>query len=126
MVGLFENVVISLCTDNLQKPKIIASTATIKNVDNQVSALYNRKVQVFPQNATDSDSSFFSKQIEESKRRYIGILPTGKTQTMTNLRLNAALLLSRLEIWEQSVNKKDVDQFWTILSYYKSFFNNIQ
>lgn len=120
MVGLFENVVISLCTDNLQKPKIIASTATIKNVDNQVSALYNRKVQVFPQNATDSDSSFFSKQIEESKRRYIGILPTGKTQTMTNLRLNAALLLSRLEIWEQSVNKKDVDQFWTILSYYKS------
>ena len=61
----------------------------------------------------------FSKTLSESKRRYVGILPTGKT-TMTNLRLNAALLFARLELWKNSMDKTEVDQFWTILSYFKS------
>ena len=48
------------------------------------------------------------------------ILPTGKTTVMTNLQLLSALLYARLEIWEQSADKKDADQFWTLLSYFKS------
>ena len=120
LVGLFENVVLSLCTTDNQKPKIIASTATIKNVEEQVKGLYNRPVQVFPQYATNADDTFFSKTILESKRRYVGVLPTGRTQTMTSLRLNAALLFARLEIWKDSVDKTEADQFWTIVSYFKS------
>jgi len=116
LVGLFENIILSLC----EKPKIIASTATVKNVEEQVRGLYNRPVQIFPQNATNADDTFFSKTLPESKRRYIGVLPTGKTQTMTNLRLNAALLFARLELWKCSTNRADADQFWTILSYFKS------
>lgn len=120
LVGLFENIILSLCTTDTQKPKIIVSTATVKNVEEQVKGLYNRSVQIFPQNITNSDNTFFSKTLIESKRRYVGILPTGKTQTMTNLRLNAALLFARLELWEKSVDKTEADQFWTILSYFKS------
>ncbi|MDR0972042.1 MAG: hypothetical protein LBM25_06640 [Bacteroidales bacterium] len=118
LVGLFENIVLSLCTTENQKPKIIVSTATVKNVEEQVKGLYSRYVQIFPQNATNSDNTFFSKTLIESKRRYVGILPTGKTQTITNLRLNAALLFARLELWNNS--KPDAEQFWTILSYFKS------
>lgn len=120
LVGLFENVVLSLCTTETQKPKIIVSTATVKNVEEQVKGLYSRAMQIFPQNATNADNTFFSKTLSESKRRYIGILPTGKTQTMTNLRLNATLLFARLELWKESADKTDADQFWTILSYFKS------
>jgi hypothetical protein len=120
LVGLFENVILSLCTTETQKPKIIVSTATVKNVEEQVKGLYSQAVQIFPQNATNADNTFFSKTLPESKRRYVGILPTGKTQTMTNLRLNAALLFARLELWKESVDKTDADQFWTILSYFKS------
>lgn len=123
LVGLFENVLLSLCSNVNQKPKIIASTATVKNVNKQIEGLYNRKVQIFPQNITTADDTFFSKTLEESKRRYIGILPTGKTFTMANLRLNAALLFARLELWLNSENKADADQFWTILSYFKSLKN---
>ena len=36
LVGLFENVILSLCTTENQRPKIIASTATVKNVDAQI------------------------------------------------------------------------------------------
>nr|NQU92550.1 hypothetical protein [Bacteroidota bacterium] len=120
LVGLFENVILSLCTTENQSPKIIASTATVKNVAEQIKGLYGREVRIFPQYATNSDDTFFSKTLDESKRKYIGILPTGKTTVMTNLQLLSALLYARLEIWEQSADKKDADQFWTLLSYFKS------
>lgn len=116
LVGLFENVLLKLC-DN---PKIIASTATVKNVDKQIQGLYGREARVFPQYATNADDTFFSKVIDESKRKYIGILPTGKTTVVTNLQLLASLLFARLEIWKQSSDKKEADSFWTILSYFKS------
>lgn len=116
LVGLFENALLQLC-DN---PKIIASTATVKNVDKQIQGLYGRETRIFPQYATNADNTFFSKVIEESKRKYIGILPTGKTTVVTNLQLLASLLYARLEIWKNATEKNDADSFWTILSYFKS------
>ena len=82
--------------------------------------MYGRKARIFPQYATNSDDTFFSKVIPESKRKYIGVLPTGKTTVVTNLQLLASLMYARLEIWQQSTNKEDADNFWTILSYFKS------
>jgi hypothetical protein len=116
LVGLFENALLELC-DN---PKIIASTATVKNVDKQILGLYGREARVFPQYATNSDDTFFSKVIDESKRKYIGVLPTGKTTVVTNLQLLASLMFARLEIWKKSTDKSDADIFWTLLSYFKS------
>jgi hypothetical protein len=120
LVGLFENALLELCSTENQKPKIIASTATVKNVDKQILGLYGRKARIFPQYATNSDDTFFSKVIPTSKRKYIGVLPTGKTTVFTNLQLLASLMYARLEIWQQSTNKEDADNFWTILSYFKS------
>ncbi|MEZ4811106.1 MAG: helicase-related protein [Allomuricauda sp.] len=116
LVGLFENALLQLC-DN---PKIIASTATVKNVNKQIQGLYGREARVFPQYATNADDTFFSKVMEESKRKYIGILPTGKTTVVTNLQLLASLLYARLEVWQCLRDKKEADSFWTILSYFKS------
>ena len=116
LVGLFENALLQLC-DN---PKIIASTATVKNIEKQIQGLYGREARIFPQYATNSDDTFFSKVIDESKRKYIGILPTGKTTVVTNLQLLASLLYARLEIWKKATDKNEADNFWTILSYFKS------
>lgn len=116
LVGLFENALLEICNH----PKIIASTATVKNVDKQILGLYGREARVFPQYATNSDDTFFSKVIDESKRKYIGVLPTGKTTVITNLQLLASLLFARLEIWKKSSEKADADSFWTLLSYFKS------
>lgn len=116
LVGLFENALLELCGN----PKIIASTATVKNVEKQIQGLYRREARIFPQYATNADDTFFSKVIEESKRKYIGILPTGKTTVVTNLQLLASLLYARLEVWQNAEDKKEADGFWTILSYFKS------
>ena len=47
MSGLYETVVEELCTNrrngNSTKPKIISSTATIKNFSNQIKALFARE-----------------------------------------------------------------------------------
>lgn len=120
LVGLFENALLELCSTKNRKPKIIASTATVKNVEKQILGLYGRKASIFPQYATNSDDTFFSKVLPSSKRKYIGVLPTGKTTVVTNLHLLASLMYARLEIWQQSTNKEAADNFWTILSYFKS------
>lgn len=122
IAGLYENVIQSLCEKNGITPKIIASTATAKNAENQVLKLYGRSLSIFPQFALDTKDNFFSRTEEHSLRRYIGIIPSGKTSTMTQLKILAAMLYARLDILQHTNNeiRKDTDNFWTVISYYNS------
>ena len=52
-VGLFEKSIDYLCTytdkdGNKIKPKIVTSTATTRNTDKQIFALFNRRSEIFP------------------------------------------------------------------------------
>jgi len=125
LTGLFESVIELLCTKNGVAPKYIASTATTRNTDSQVKNLYDRKVRVFPPSGINQGDSFFSKESsDKSKRRYLGILPTGKTPVDTQLFLLAHLLLGRLEVYAQKDKFKNIftvtDNYWTLVSYYNS------
>ncbi|MCX8011497.1 MAG: helicase C-terminal domain-containing protein, partial [Ignavibacteria bacterium] len=122
ITGLYENVIQSLCEKNGIAPKIIASTATSKNADNQVKRLYGRQIAIFPPFALDTKNNFFSRTEEHSLRRYIGIMPTGKNFTMTQLKILAAMLYARLEVWQNvdETIRKNADNFWTVVSYFNS------
>ncbi len=121
VTGLFESTIELLCTKNGIGPKIISSTATTRNTDLQIKRLYgNRKVNVFPPSGINYDDSFFAKESKESKRRYIGFMPTGKTTIDTQLQLLAHLLVSRLEVFKNTETKSRTDNYWTIVSYYNS------
>lgn len=121
VTGLFESTIELLCTKNGIGPKIISSTATTRNTDLQIKRLYgNRKVNVFPPSGINYDDSFFAKESKESKRRYIGFMPTGKTAIDTQLQLLAHLLVSRLEVFKSIETKSRTDNYWTIVSYYNS------
>jgi len=121
VTGLFESTIELLCTKNGIGPKIISSTATTRNTDLQIKRLYgNRKVNVFPPSGINYDDSFFAKESNESKRRYIGFMPTGKTAIDTQLQLLAHLLVSRLEVFKNLETKSRTDNYWTIVSYYNS------
>ncbi|MBL77241.1 MAG: hypothetical protein CL763_10030 [Chloroflexi bacterium] len=80
MVGIYEMVVDILCSNQNQKPKYIASSATIKEAESQVAAIYRRDINVFPQPGIESNDTYFS-QLEEdvssikekSGRLYLGI-----------------------------------------------------
>ena len=122
ITGIYESVIELLCTKNGRCPKIIASTATTRNTRQQVSQLYgNREVNIFPPSGISYDDSYFAiESKEESKRRYIGFMPTGKTTIDTQLQILAHLLVARLEVYACKELSQSTDYYWSIVSYYNS------
>ena len=145
-VALFESAVDQLCTRiDGTRPKVISSTATTRNTGLQIAALFDRKVNLFPKQGIECDDSFFSfykrsfnsndKEdfVYESKRRYVGILPTGRTQIWMQMRL-AAITMTHRALFElqqlgnsESIDfekydsfKKSMNYFHTIISYFNS------
>ena len=143
-VALYENAIDQLCsrTENghVIRPKIISSTATTRNTSLQIRALYDRDVSIFPKNGVDYDDSFFAfyKRFKNegdtdwtyiAKRKYIGILPTGRTQMTTQLRLAAILFVHRALFELEHINQLNDDQFIKAADYYYtviSYFNSLK
>ncbi len=119
IVSLFETVIEDLCTKDGRVPKIIASTATTRNTDEQVRQLYgNRRVSIFPPAGISYDDSFFFKQSDKSNRQYLGFMPTGKTGIDSQIHLLTTIFIARLKVYLH--DKNAIDPYWTIVSYYNS------
>jgi len=127
LVGLYETAIDRMCTwevnGKLVRPKVIASTATIRNAKTQVHCLFMRKVEVFPPHGLDVGDSFFALQrdVKDEKypgRLYLGICAPGR-------RLKAALIrvyLAYLSAVQMLYNKygKAADPWMTLLGYFNS------
>jgi hypothetical protein len=146
-VALFESVFEQLCTrKDGTKPKVISSTATTRNTALQIEALFNKEVSIFPKPGIDCDDSFFGmykreyKQqypkgyIYNSNRRYIGILPTGRTQVWMQMRI-AALCLAHRALFElefyasDTINPNFTNELTKAQNYYHSvvsYFNSVK
>lgn len=130
ITGLYESIVELLSTKGDRKPKIIASTATTRNTAHQVAMLYgNRSLNIFPPLGVTYDDNFFSFVSNKSKRKHIGIMPTGKTALNTQIRMLGSLMLSRIKLYklykENDVLSEDeinelLNNYWTIVSFYNS------
>ena len=140
-VSLFECAIDQLCSYKnksglIIRPKIISSTATTRNTELQIRALYDRDVSIFPKPGTDYDDSFFSffQRMEVdgevrfvSKRKYIGICPTGRTHMTTQMRLIATMFVHRA-LFEKdhsgSLSDKKVEEamdfYHSIIDYFNS------
>lgn len=142
-VSLYECAIDQLCSykdskGNIIRPKIISSTATTRNTSLQIRALYDRDVSIFPKNGVDYDDSFFAfyKRFKNegdkewtyvAKRKYMGVLPTGRTQMTTQIRLAAILFVHRalFELQNKDIIfsdefKKAADYYYTVISYFNS------
>lgn len=146
-VALFESAVDQLCTrEDGTRPKIISSTATTRNTQLQIAALFGREVNLFPKPGVECDDSFFAfyKRTFDStenttpqyiaNRKYLGILPTGRTQIWMQMRLAAILMTHRavFELKELGENEpidfdkydkefiKAMNYYHTIISYFNS------
>lgn len=123
MVGLYETAVDGLASMKGVKPKVIASTATIRKAKEQCSVLYNRKVVQFPAPGLDAEDSFFAKEddLDYSKgkygRMYVGIMPSGRTKAMMEIRSMAALLQ---KVFTMEIPDEVKDKLWTLTVYFNS------
>lgn len=145
-VGLFEKSIDYLCTyeeNGLKiKPKIVTSTATTRNTDKQIFALFNRRSEIFPKQGILADDSFFAyyernqNKIQEyiATRKYIGVLPVGKTQVWMQLRIASISLAHRVKYLTEIFPKNEIlekpeslvaylnifDFYHTVLTYFNS------
>ncbi len=128
MVGLYETVIEELCTDRRNdqviRPKIVSSTATIRRYTEQIKALYGREdVVLFPPSGLDASDSFFAKYAKDKYgqlrpgRMYVGVhgpglgsLQTVQVRTFTSL-TQAPVNLS---------DPKQQDPWWTLLIFFNS------
>jgi hypothetical protein len=127
MVGLYEPIIEELCTDKRgaqeAKPKIVSSTATIRNYTEQVHGLYARKhTSLFPPPGLDADDSFFARVARhedgtlERGRLYVGVHAPGLGSLQTvQVRTFSALLQS-----PQPMVSADRDPWWTLLLFFNS------
>lgn len=118
IVGQYETAIDLLCSEKGARPKIIASTATIRKAKEQCNQLYVRDVKQFPPSGLSQDDSFFTKEDKFNPgRRYVGIMPSGKTLTTTQVRLMSALT-NRINMLDL---KEDVkSEYWTLVGYFNT------
>ncbi|MCL2079667.1 MAG: helicase [Oscillospiraceae bacterium] len=123
VVGLYETAVDALCSQKGIRTKIIASTATIRRAKEQCSVLYDRDVVQFPAPGLDAEDSFFARErkisLEEGVfgRRYVGIMPSGKTKAMTEIRAMADLMQT---VYTMRLPDEVRDKLWTLTVYFNS------
>lgn len=120
IVGLYEAAMDALCSAKGVRPKIVASTATIRRADDQCWGLYNRTVRQFPPPGLDAADSFFAKEADlkdRPGREYVGILPFGKTKAMLQTKVMSTLLQYTKMLPMSDAVK---DQYWTLTSYFNS------
>ena len=120
MVGIYETAIDYLCSSKGRKPKIVASTATIREANRQCRALYNREVRQFPAQGLDASDSFFAKEVpvdREFGRTYLGVMPSGKTKVMLQARATAIALQY---VHQLQCPDEQKDQFYTLAIYFNS------
>ena len=125
MVGLYETAVDELCGWMLNgktvKPKIIASTATVRKAKEQVNNVFMRRVSVFPPHGLDVEDNFFSVQrpIEvRPGRRYLGVCSPGSSRPAMLIRVYTAFLTAAQELFDHF--GEPADPYMTMVGYFNS------
>lgn len=123
ITGIYEMAIENICKHYGKVPKIIASTATVKNADNQIKILYNRKMIQFPPNGLLHTDSFFAIDADLLKRparTYLGICSIG-SGTSEMLIKTFALLTFMKHLYRLQGKPTDVvDQFYTYVGYFNT------
>lgn len=132
MAGLYEAAIEALCVREIDsraiRPKIVASTATVRRAQDQIQALFGRtKTQVFPPPGPTRRDSFFARTVlssEVAARLYLGIAAPGRNPKVLMRRVWLALMGAGERAYRDSgghANKANpADPYMTVLGYFNS------
>jgi hypothetical protein len=126
-VGLFEVAVETLSSWETPdgtpvRPLIVASTATVRNAQEQVRGLYGRQVEIFPPQVLDVADTYFSEEIPISQkwpgRRYLGVSAQGVRLSSAEIRVAEVLLSAGQLLFDRC--KADADPYMTLVGYFNA------
>jgi hypothetical protein len=131
MAGLYETAIDALCTREIDnravRPKIVASTATVRRAQDQIQALFARPLtQVFPPPGPDHRDSFFARVVAASEvpaRLYLGITSQGRSPKVMMRRVWLALMGAAERAYSDAGGKdkkNPADPYMTLLGYFNS------
>jgi hypothetical protein len=125
LVGIYEGVIDHLATWEVDgrkvRPKVVASTATVRRAQAQVNALFMRDVRIFPPSGFEAGANFFSRElpVEEASpgRLYVGVCAPGKRLKAVLIRVYVATLAAG-QLYEKHGDA--ADSFLTAVGYFNS------
>lgn len=132
IAGLYEGALEALARREVEgkviRPKIVASTATVRRAGPQIRALFDRAVvTVFPPPGPDRRDTFFARTetpAESPARLYVGVAAQGRSLKVVLLRAAVALLSAAQVAYEREGGKRDpqnpADSYMTLLGYFNS------
>jgi hypothetical protein len=130
MAGLYEAAIEALCVREIDgrtiRPKIVASTATVRRAQDQIQALFARPLtQVFPPPGPDRRDSFFARMIPSSEtaaRLYLGIAAQGRNPKVIMRKVWLALMGAAERAYRDARGHKNeqnlADPYMTVLGYF--------
>lgn len=129
MVGLYETALDELASRAIDgkkvKPKVIASTATVRHAQKQVRSLFARpNVDIFPVPGITANDSFFATTHaatpEKPGRLYIGIAAQGCSTKNLLMKSYLSCMSAAQKQYELTGSKELVDPYMTALGYFNS------
>ena len=118
IVGLYEAAFDVVMAKNNARPKVVASTATIRRAESQGAGVFGRPTALFPPAGISAADSYFVRYDEKSPgRRYVGLMPQGHTPLTAMVQLSAALLQASEEL---DFAPSSEDTYWTLVAYHNS------
>jgi len=126
LVGLYETAVDNLCNWNLNgktvRPKVIASSATIRKAPSQINSLYLRQTNIFPPNGLTIKDNFFSRQRKPDEnnpgRLYLGVCAPGSRLKVVMIRTYVAVLSAAQQLYEKYGAL--ADPYMTLVGYFNA------
>ena len=132
MAGLYEAAIEALCVRQIDgrkvKPKIVASTATVRHAREQIQGLFGRPAtHIFPPPGPSRADSFFARTVpasERNARQYVGIAAQGRNPKEAMRRVLLTLMGAAERAWRDAGGPRNpnnpADPYMTVLGYFNS------
>ena len=135
IAGLYETALETLCCREFDgrriRPKLVASTATVRRAQTQIQALFDRsRTAIFPPPAPDRSDSFFAKAdvAAERSRLYLGLAAPGRSPKVLFLRAATTLAAVARKAWDdeggvgayRAGKLNPADPFMTTVGYFNA------
>jgi hypothetical protein len=132
VAGLYEAAIDQLASRRIEgklvRPKIVASTATVRRASQQIAALFDRQnTAIFPPPGVDRSDSFFARTVLSSKdpaRLYLGIAAQGRGPKLVFLRSLTTLLTAAQAEYDRhaaaGTAPNPADPYMTALCYFNA------
>lgn len=131
VAGLYETAIDRLAMREVNgkrvRPKIVASTATVRRAEDQIRALFDRQTTaIFPPPGIDRTDSFFARTIpatREPGRLYLGIAAQGRGPKLVFLRCLTSMLAAAHAAYDSNQTSEAVnaaDPYMTAVCYFNA------